>query len=126
MTKASKARVEKQTAAKAQGVQHPPDTQPPPKPTAGQGPVSEDEIQAAQAYVNELLQGKVKLTNDLAKELLQQLRQAEQALAQVVPRIEQLQQTLAQLRERRTALSAVSQNIGLNLYRWRAKTTKGD
>ena len=132
MTKASKARVEKKAAAKSRSEGMPPPPAAAGKPTttsAADGPVSADELDQARDYVQQLVDGKVKPGNRYVRDMLQQLRRAEQGLAQLVPRIDQLQQVLDQAKERRTALSAISQSVGLQLYRWRDDATpekKGD
>ena len=132
MTKASKQRAEKKVQAKESDwkkvepkARNEDLSLPPPAAnvakaqSAPQAPQSTDEMQAIQEYIQQLLDGKAKLANRYARDMLQQVRSAEQQLAQLAPRIERLQQTLEQAQTRRTALAAISQQLGVMLYRWR-------
>ena len=89
-------------------------TMPPP-----QALTSADEMQRAQEYVSGLLQGKAKQSNRYVRDLLQQVQQAEQELARLVPQIERTRSALEQAQTRHTALRAISHQHALTLYRWR-------
>lgn len=83
-----------------------------------------EQNKAATEYLNALLAGKKKPTNQYAGELLQQLRQSEMRLTHIKGRIEELQTELNQLTQQRIALIGVSQQLGMNIYRWRDKGEK--
>ena len=94
-------------------------------PPVGQAPVAADELEAMREYVTGLLQSKSQPSNPYVRDMVAELRKAEEALAAIVPRMQQLRQSLQQLAERRTAMAAISQQMGLQLYRWRDEP-KGD
>lgn len=127
MTKASKTKVmAKMKAALAEEGKAKPSPEGMPLTPATGEPQSTDKAQAVQAYVRELLDGKVKAPNRYVKDMVDQVRRAEQQLGQLAPRIEQLQTALQQAQQRRTALSAISQQTGLTLYNWREDGEKPD
>ena len=83
-------------------------------------PSPEDENErAAREYVDSLLQGKTKPQNRFVGDLVQQMRQAQQELAQLAPQITDMENSLVHARNRQTALLAIAQQLGMNIYRWR-------
>lgn len=78
-----------------------------------------DDQQRNIEYVQALMSGRAQPATRFEKDVLNQLRQAEQELSGLRGRIEQLTTALENAKTRRIALTAISQQLGLNLVTWR-------
>lgn len=87
-------------------------------------PTPQEESEKAIAYINDLLSGKETPTNKYAKDLLNQVRDAEQQRTQLRNMIERLNANLQDAQTRLVQLTAVSQQLGSNLYRWKELVEK--
>lgn len=73
----------------------------------------------ARAYVESLLSGETQPANRYVGDLVTQLRDAQTELDVLRGRMQQTREALERMAQRSTALHGISQQLGMNLVRWR-------